>query len=393
MVARPSESEGDQGNAAGPRRVLVLNWLDRENPQAGGAEMHLHETFGRIAADGWEVTLVSSGWDGASDRAELDGMKVHRVGGRHSYLIQAPRYARRLLRRDRFDVVVEDLNKVPLFTPFWCRRPVLLLVHHLFGGTAFQEASLPLALATWLLERPVGRVYRGMPVVAVSRSTRDDLVARGLAGDGIRVIPNGVELEAFTPAPEGGRFPQPTILYLGRLKRYKRVDLLLKATAVLRDEGVPVRLLIAGKGDHSDALEREARELGLQDDEVRFLGFVSESEKRELLARAWVHCLVSPKEGWGIANLEAAAAGTPTVASDAPGLRDSVVHDETGFLVPHGDVAALATRIREVVEDPGLRERMGQAGRAFAGQFSWDRTAARMKATLEEAVASSGAGP
>ncbi len=388
-VSTPESAAESKGGEEGPRRrVLILNWLDRENPQAGGAELHLHETFGRIAESGWHVTLVSSGWDGAPDRVELDGMEVHRVGGRHSYLLKAPTYARSLLRSRSFDVVVEDLNKVPLFAPVWCRRPLLLLVHHLFGTTAFKEAPLPLALATWLLERPVGTVYRSVPAVAVSGSTRDDLVARGLDQDRIRVIPNGVELDAFSPAPEGGRFREPTLLYLGRLKRYKRVDLLLKAAAVLRDEGVPVRLLVAGKGGHREALEREARELGLDGEMVRFLGFVSEPEKRELLARAWVHCLVSPKEGWGIANLEAAAAGTPTVASDAPGLRDSVIHGTTGFLVPHGDVEALVTRIRELVDDAALRDRLGRGGRAFAAEYSWDRTAARMRDALEEVVAS-----
>ena len=387
-MVTPRPAPGPAPEGVGPPRVLVLNWLDRENPQAGGAEMHLHETFGRIAADGWQVTLVSSGWEGAPDRAELDGIQVHRVGGRHTYLIQAPRYARRLIARSGTDVVVEDLNKVPLFTPLWCGPPILLLVHHLFGGTAFQEASFPLALGTWLLERPIGRVYREVPVVAVSDSTREDLVNRGLCRDRIRVIPNGVDLESFSPAPGDGRFSEPTLLYLGRLKRYKRVDLLLKAVAALRRDGVGVRLLIAGKGDQRPVLEAEARELGLADDAVRFLGFVSEAEKRELLARAWVHCLVSPKEGWGIANLEAAASGTPSVASDAPGLRDSVVHGRTGFLVPHGDVPALAARIRELVADPALRERLGAGGRSFAEEFSWRGTADRMKAALADTVAS-----
>jgi len=370
-------------------RLLVLNWLDGENPQAGGAEIHLHESFGRLARKGWEVTLVASGWPGAPPRADAGGIRVHRVGGRHSYLLRVAPYVRRAFSDEAFDLVVEDLNKVPVFTPLWSSRPVLLLVHHLFGSTAFREASFPVASATWLLERPVPVVYRKAPIVAVSESTREDLVRRGLGRGRIQVVTNGVDPDRFAPVDrEEERFPEPTLLYLGRLKRYKRVELILGAVARLREQGHEARLLIAGRGDHEAALRREASRLGLGEDRVRFLGFVSEDEKLDLLRRAWVHVLTSPKEGWGIVNLEAAASGTPTVASDSPGLRDSVRDGETGFLVPHGDVGALAERIRRLLDDPDLRKRMGRRGRAFAEELSWDRTADRLGRVLQDTVAS-----
>jgi len=370
------------------RHLLVLNWLDRENPRAGGAEVHLHEIFGRLARDGWRITLVSSGWTGAAERTTLDGIEVHRVGSRNTYPIPAIRRARRILAEEPVDLVVEDLNKVPLFAPLWSSRPVLLLVHHLFGATAFQEAPLYLALPTWLLERPVGRLYRGVPTVAVSESTRDDLIRRGLEPDDVEVIPNGIEPGRFVPAPPGGRFPSPTLLYLGRLKKYKRVDLVLEAATRLGEEGRELEVLIAGKGDHRSVLEKKASRAAEAGVSVRFLGFVTEERKCELLARSWVHCLTSPKEGWGIANLEAAASGTPTVASDSPGLRDSVIDGHTGFLVPHGDVDTLATRLRELLDDRDLRDRLGRQGRAFAAGFSWDRSAQRMAATVHRVVAS-----
>jgi glycosyltransferase involved in cell wall biosynthesis len=373
-----------------PLRILVLNWQDRENPQAGGAEIHLHETFGRLAWQGWDVTLVSSGWRGAAPETVLDGIRVHRTGGRHSYPLRvAGHVARAFADEAPFDLVVEDLNKVPLFAPTWAPAPTVLLVHHLFGATAFQEASFPVAAATWLLERPIARVYRGLPVVAVSDSTRADLAARGLPPEGVQVIPNGIDLEHFTPGPGGPdahRFPEPTLLYLGRLKRYKRVDLVLKTLAELASRGVPARLVVAGKGDHGDALREEARRLGLGPGQVHFAGFVSETEKLRLLRGAWVHLFTSPKEGWGIANLEAAACGTPTVASDAPGLRDSVRHGETGFLVPHGDVQALADRVAALLSDPGLRRRQAEGARRFAEGFSWDRSAEAMGLALHHAV-------
>ena len=366
-------------------RLLVLNWQDRLNPHSGGAEIHLHEIFGRLAAGGWTVHLLCSGWTGAPTDEVVDGIHVRRVGGRHSHLLRAPGEARRMLGLHDYDLVLEDLNKVPLFTPLWCPVPLGLLVHHLFGRTAFDEASFPLAAATWLLERPIPRVYRGIPTIAVSESTRDDLRARGLEGP-LEVIPNGIDLDWYRPGPDGTRADEPTLLYLGRLKRYKRVDLILAGLRELVDRGVEARLVVAGRGDHGPALEAEAIRLGLAD-RVRFAGFVDEVEKRELLRRAWVHVCTSPKEGWGIANLEAAACATPTVASDSPGLRDSVRHGETGILAPHGDVPALADALERLLTDPAERARQCAAARRFAEGFSWDRMAEEVGRALEAMVA------
>lgn len=355
---------------------------------SGGAEIHLHRIFGRLADRGHDVDLLCSGWKGAEPRVRLDGIDVHRVGRRYTFGLHARRYYRRHLAARDHDVIVEDLNKVPLFTPRWGSTPVVLLVHHLFGTTAFQEANPVLAAATWLLERPIPRVFREVPVIAVSDSTARDLESRGIETARIQVIPNGIDTERHTPLPPGAsRYPEPTILYMGRAKRYKRVDLVLEALALLRDQGRSARLLVAGRGEHLDALQRLARELGLGEDRVRFLGFVSEEDKLDLLRRAWIHVFTSPKEGWGIANLEAAACGTPTVASDSPGLRDSVKHGETGLLVPHGDVEALAAALHGLLADPDRLEAMGRRARSFAEGFSWDESARRTEAILAGRVA------
>lgn len=308
-----------------------------------------------------------------------------RTGSRNTYSLAAPRFVRRRFTDNPFDIVVEDLNKVPLFTPHWLPSPLVLLVHHLFGATAFQEAALPFALATWLLERPLARAYRGVPVEAVSESTKQDLVGRGFPADSIVVIPNGVDLSSFSPDPAGSRFAEPTLLYLGRLKRYKRADLILDALARLISSGSAARLLIAGRGDAESHLRRRVAELELGD-RVRFLGFVDEDEKLRLLRKAWVHVFTSPKEGWGITNLEAAACGTPTVASDSPGLRDSVVHGRTGLLVPHGDTDALADTLHLMLERSELRRQLGEGARAFALEHGWDASADRTEAHLGEVL-------
>ena len=363
-------------------RILLVNWQDRDNPQGGGAEIHLHEIFGRLAARGHQVTLLCGGWPGCPPRAELDGIQVHRVGTRHSFPFMARRYFARELSNS-FDVLVEDVNKVPLYTPRWTSKPVVTLVPHLFGGTAFQELAAPLAAAVWLAERPLGPVYRHVPFEAISESTRDDLAERGIPKSSVEVIYPGIDTLTYTPLA-GTRAAVPTFSYLGRLKKYKGVHLVIRAFAAMQNRHAVLE--IAGAGDYRGRLEALASSLDLGA-RVRFLGRIGEDEKLALLRRSWALVFASPKEGWGITNLEAAACATPVVASNSPGIRESVRHEETGFLVKHGDCAAMATAMDRLAGDVALVERLGVQARAFAGSFTWERAAQETERHLARVAA------
>ncbi|HET6681698.1 MAG TPA: glycosyltransferase family 4 protein [Gemmatimonadaceae bacterium] len=364
-------------------KILLVNWQDRENPLAGGAEIHLHEIFGRLAARGHEVVLLCGGWPGCSPVTRLDGIEVHRTGTRATFPFLVRGAFGRAFRARRFDLLVEDINKVPLYTTHWGGPPVVGLVPHLFGDTVFQELAWPLAAAVWLAERPLGAAYRDRPFHAISESTADDLVHRGIRRERIRVIYPGIDSAHYVPAP-AMRAPSPEFAFLGRLKRYKGIDLVIRAfaEAALGDNAM---LRIAGAGDHRPALESLARSLDL-DGRVQFLGRVDERSKLELLQRSWAMALASPKEGWGITNLEAAACGTPVVASNSPGIRESVRDGETGFLVPHGDVASMAAAFRRLASSPSLVTSLGLRARAFAESFTWERAAAATEAHLHEVL-------
>jgi glycosyltransferase involved in cell wall biosynthesis len=364
-------------------RILVLNWQDHTNPHAGGAELHLQQTFSRVVARGHAVDLLCSSWPDAPQRANLDGIDVHRVGTRHSFPFLARGYYTENLARNNYDVVIEDLNKVPLYTPLWGVRKLVALVHHLFGATVFREAPAPLAAAVWLSEQPFGLLYRRVPFEAVSISTADDLVARGIPRGSIRVIYNGVDSNRLTPDPSE-RSEAPLFVYLGRLKKYKRVDLVIRAFADLNVPGATLE--IAGTGDYRAPLEGLVKSLGLSD-RVSLLGFISEQAKLHLLRRAWASILASPKEGWGISNLEAAACGTPVIAANSPGIRESVIDGETGFLVSPDDPQAMTAAMRGLVQSPDLVAALGAAARRFAEKFTWDRAAIDTLAHLEEVVA------
>jgi glycosyltransferase involved in cell wall biosynthesis len=361
-------------------RVLVLNERDPLHPKAGGAETHVAEIFARIAARGAEITLASSRFAGAAARDEVRGMRVHRIGRMPFYYPRATRVCARDTRRDRYDVVVECLNKLPFLAPLYSAAPVLGLCHHLFGETAFLQVPWPVAAAVWSIERLVPRVYRKSHLVVISESTRDDLIRRGVEPGRIEVHHPGIRQPGFEPPGVSQR--RHRVAYVGRLERYKRVDVLLRAAAHLVGRFPEMRIDIIGRGSDRARLERVAAEVGLAD-RTHFAGFVSDEERDRLLAAARVCVCPSVKEGWGLTVIESNALGTPNVATDAPGLRDSVRDGETGFLVPEADVEAFAARMGSLLGDDALAERMAAAAIAWSRDFDWDRAAARMEASLD----------
>jgi glycosyltransferase involved in cell wall biosynthesis len=235
----------------------------------------------------------------------------------------------------------------------------------------------------WSVERLIPYAYRRARFVAVSQSTKDDLVARGVAADRIGIIHNGIATPAQAPLPIARR--RRRVVYLDRLEPYKRIDVMLRAVARLVDRVPDVEIVIIGRGQSRTALEAVARELGLAA-RTRFAGFVSDADRDALLAESRVCVCPSVKEGWGLTVIEANALGVPVVATDAPGLRDAVCDGETGYLVPEGDVGAFADRIGRLLAADDLAARMGDAAAAWARRFTWDAAAAAMARVLDDAT-------
>jgi len=235
------------------------------------------------------------------------------------------------------------------------------------------------------LEQPVPFVYRKSLFWALSKTTAEDLYSRGIPPERTEIIYPGFNEELLRPDPRVAKTPFPSLVYVGRLKRYKRVDLIISATAKLQKKFPDIHFFVIGTGDHEKELRQQAVSLGLEKS-VEFCGFVSEARKKELLQMARVGTQTSTIEGWGLGVIEAGACGTPTVASDSPGLRESVRNGETGMLVPHGDVGALTDAIARLLADDGFREKMGAAARQWARRFSWEEMARQSLRFLERAA-------
>lgn len=365
-------------------KILVINWQDWLNPLSGGAEIHLYETFRRVAAMGHEVTLFCSSFEGAASEEIVDGIRIVRRGSRSTFNYVVPFYYRSLFRREPYDVVVDDINKIPFYTPLFVRKPLAAISHHFFGESIFRETWFGPALYVWLSEKLVDVIYRNTPFLVVSQSTLDEFIARGFRRENFTLALNAIDHEKLHPTGLP-KTPQPSIGYFGRLKKYKSVDHVVRAFANVREQIPEATLTIIGRGDYRPELERLTKELGVEG-ATHFTGFVPDEEKRRLLEQLWVVVNPSMKEGWGIVNVEANACGTPAIAADSPGLRDSVLDGETGDLYPYGDIDALTERLLRILRDTERRERYRANALRFAQSLTWENTAQITERFLADVV-------
>lgn len=373
-------------------RILALNWRDLESPWAGGAEVQIHAVCEGLVRRGHEVLLLASRFPNCAPETELRGVRVRRRGQWWNANWALQREARRELATGRWDVVLEDVNKIPFFTPLVTRVPVVLLVPHLFGATIFRETNVWFGAYLWLMERPIPWVYRNCFTVPMSSSTRDDLVRRGLRAGRATVVHAGLDFDRYQLAPPPPRQSVPTLVHLGRLMKYKSADVAVRAFARVRAVLPAARLVMAGDGPDLPRLKRLAARLGVLDG-IEFRGYVPHADKVDLLWRSHVAFNASPKEGWGLTVVEANACGVPVVASRRPGLVDSVRDRQTGILVPYGDDRAFAAAALELLQDESRRAAYGARAREWARGFTWDEAALQTEQVLRRAVAAAGGDP
>lgn len=353
--------------------ILVINWQDIKNPLGGGAEVHFHEIFKRIVQKGHRVTLLCCKHSGLPADENYDGIQIFRRGNRHFFNYVVPYYYKKLARDKDFDIVIDDINKVPFYTPWFVKEPLIGIIHHLFGSSIFIEASLPIALYVNLAEKLIPSVYRKIPMAVVSNSTKDELVFKGFREENIFLVYNAVDASAYRYDPHQ-KTQYPTVGYLGRIKKYKSVNHLIQAFNIVLSKISEARLLLVGDGDYLPQLKKLVNQLKI-DHAVQFTGSTYHNEKIEHLNRMWLMVNPSPKEGWGLTVIEGNSCGLPVIAADSPGLRDSVVQGATGYLYPYGDFHKLAALIIQLIEDKKLRISHIKKCINWAQKFNWDKSA------------------
>ena len=353
-------------------KLVFLTWRDLANPSAGGAEVMFDRVLKELMERGHDVTLVCGG---PTSKREY---RVIAAGGTYSQYFLIPLVC--LTRFRRVDVVIDTENGFPYFSPLWRRRPSICAVHHVH--TDQWQTRFPKVVAEICRNfetRVMPRVYRNTTFIAISQSTAADLKQIGIDPAHIRVIEPGIDL-SLECAP--AKAADPLYVSLSRLVPHKRLDLLLEAWD-LASAQIPGRLVVAGDGPELANL----REMASKIPRTQVIGRVTEEEKIQLLGESWMLVSASHHEGWGLSVLEAATLGTPTLATDAPGLRDAVEDGVTGTLVRAEEnelVAALARAWVDLALDEDTRQRMGKAARERSAQFNWQSTIDKWVTVIEE---------
>ncbi|MFI5778202.1 glycosyltransferase family 4 protein [Nocardia sp. NPDC051570] len=359
------------------REVLLLCWRDTGHPQGGGSERYLEQVGAQLAARGIRVTLRTAHYPGAPRSERVDGIEISRAGGRFTVYPRAlaailvGRLGFGPLRGLRPDAVIDTQNGIPFFARAATRSPAIVLVHHGHREQWPVAGRLVGRIGWWIESRVSPRVHRRNQYLTVSLPSAEELAMLGVDSSRIAVVRNGAE-----PVPTGAgqaRTTHPSIVVLSRLVPHKQIEDALAVVAGLRRRVPGLRLDVIGDGWWADNLKARARELDI-DDSVTFHGHVGEGRKHELLARAWVHVLPSRKEGWGLAVIEAAQHGVPTVGyRGSRGLTDSIVDGVTGTLVD--DATQLTEAVGRLLVDAQERTVMGEKARARSREFSWEQTA------------------
>ncbi len=364
---------------AGARRVHVLAWRDLDDPDAGGSEVHADEFMRRWAAAGLEITHRTSAAVGQPATATRNGYQIVRRGSRYSVFPRAVG-SELIHRMGPYDALVEVWNGVPWMSPLWCRKPHITFLHHVHGPMWDQLLPRPLAGVGRALEaRFAPPFYRRTLTLTPSEATRDDLLGLGFRADRVVAVNNGVD-PMFHPGD--GRSASPSMLCVGRLAPVKRQDELIEAAVIARRRVPDLQLTIVGDGPLRPALEARVAAHGAQE-WITLAGRLSHADLIAEYRRAWLVSSASLAEGWGLTITEAAACGTPAVATDVSGHRSSVVDGVTGVLAP---LDRLGETIADVLLDDQRRGRLAAAALSRAQTLTWDASARGILVSLHGQV-------
>jgi len=358
-------------------RILWYNWRDIRHPEAGGAEVFIHQIMVRLANRGYESTLFTSTFQDSQKNENIDGVNVIRCGGKYNVYLTARKYFRK--HKEFYDLVIDGVNTRPFLSPkVTGDKPTLVLFHQLAGKIWIYETPFPINYLFYgYLEKKWLLPYRETPTVTVSNSSKLDLEDMGFKK--IFVIPEGLDVTPLSNLPL--KDPTPTIVYIGRLKRHKLAQDALEAFSIAREHIPELRMWVIGSGPMLNELKNKFNE-----DSISFYGRINDEFKFEFLKKAHITLFPSIREGWGLVVTESNAMGTPTIGYNVHGLRDSVVDGKTGSLVKDCTPESMANYVIELLKDPRLLRKYSENALAYSKQFNWDNTTNKLEKIIKEII-------
>jgi glycosyltransferase involved in cell wall biosynthesis len=369
-------------------RILIIGWRDIKHPKAGGMELVAYEEAKHFIKWGHEVTWLSQKFKGCKNFEGIDGIKVIRTGRDYSTYIMAPLYYAMHLQ-GKVDVIIENNIGLPYFFTLFSKKPKVIITHHLIKEMYFIEAGFLLSRICYFIENFLApKLYWNEQFVAVSKATKKDMVSSGYNQKKISVVHNGLNHKKYRPATT--KPTHPHLVYVGGIKRYKRIDLLLDSFEIIKSKIPNAHLDLIGAldfvGGKNPFLNRIAKS-GLKDS-VTFHGFISDDKKVRILQRGSIFVSASGREGWGLVILEANACGLPAVVMEIPAFRESIKDAKTGFMAKSVD--EFADYVISLLKDKKRLEEMSKNALEWSREFNWENSAKKVLEIIKEQKISDG---
>jgi glycosyltransferase involved in cell wall biosynthesis len=359
-----------------PRAVHFI-YDNPKNPWvAGGGSVRNYEIYSRFGKE-WKIDIFSGRYRNAVEHRIAQNVHQRFLGSdRDSYPVSRVQFtwnSREFLRKHarEYDLIIEDYSP---FSPVCAANivqpeKVVCQTQNYFGLPNHLRKIGPFGFFSALAERAY---YHRCPNIIFSSADLKEIIVRDTKipplSPGYAVIPYGISDDLLAARPASRKKPQ--ILFLGRFEIHQKgLDFLLAGFAGLQKELGNIRLLLAGSGKDRFRLENLIKKTGLEGKAV-FVGRVEGREKRDLLRTSLLTVIPSRYESWGIVSVESQACGTPVLASDIPGLRQTLINGKTGILFT--DSADFRRQLLRMLGNPAALKKMSGAAMHFAKKFSWD---------------------
>lgn len=355
------------------KNILIYNWRDIKNPDAGGAEVFTYEIAKRLVEKGHNITWFTAKFPGCQKEEIIDGIKIIRDGNKYTVYLKAREYYKKYFSKQGFDIVIDEVNTIPFFTPKFVNNgeKIVVLIHQLAREFWFYETKFPINyLGRYFFEDRWLKNYVDIPTMTVSESTKKDLIDLGFKD--ISIIPEGINFKPLDCV--GEKEKDPTFIFVGRLKKAKLPDHAIKAFELVKKEIPNAKLWVVGNGYYKKELEEMAC------DGVTFFGSIDGKKKLELMSRAWAILVPGVREGWGLVVTEANAMGTPAIGYNVNGLRDSIKDEYTGFLCDSNCESMAKKCIKFLNSD---KEYMFKNDLRSASLFDWDISTEKLMEIVE----------
>lgn len=357
-------------------KILILNWRDPKNPKAGGAERVTEEYAKAWIEQGWEVSWLAGGFKDAKHEEIISKIKIIRYGNPISIYLFAP-FIFLFKFYGKVNVIVDEIHGVTFLSPLWgFGTKKIAFIHEVAKEIWDEMYPFPLNIVGRFIERMSLFIYKGVPFITVSESTKRDLMSYGIVGKNIYKFSNGLNLKPLRVVPKKDK--HLSLLYVSRLVKMKGIENAIKMFSLVNKKNPESNLFILGDGkpEYVSQLKRLTEKLHLEK-KISFLGYVTEEEKIRYYQKSHFLIHTSIKEGFGLVILEANSQGTPAMVYNSAGLRDVVQDNRNGWIIEKNNNQKMAEKIISIFNDGPRYKVLAQSSITYARSFVWEKVTKR----------------